>query len=251
MPGGRGPCGGGDCGVGLYGVDETSQFRAGPVRTAVELRLGGTWTDITPLVYTRGAIQISRGRQDEGSTVDASRAKFLVNNRDGAFSPRNPTSPYYGQLGRNTQCRISVGYGQSFMGSSGAKIGGATTPASAAADVVGDIDLRFDAWMENWSSSDLITKYGSAGQRSYLLYMASDQLLRLDWSADRTTLLHAVSTVPVPWPRTGRMAVRATLDVDNGAAGNTTTFYWSDTIDGTCTQIGDPVVKAGTTSIFN
>ncbi|GII87695.1 hypothetical protein Ssi03_56850 [Sphaerisporangium siamense] len=64
-------------------------------------------------------------------------------------------------------------------------------------------------------------------------------------------MLTEVSTLPVPAPPSGRRALRVTLDVNNGAAGRTTTFYYADTIAGPWTQLGDPVVTAGTTSIFD
>lgn len=77
----------------------------------VELLISGVWTDITSYVMTRDGsekISITRGRRDEGSQVEHSTCNFQLNNRDGRFSPRNPTSPYYGVLGRNQQMRVSV-----------------------------------------------------------------------------------------------------------------------------------------------
>ncbi|MDJ0460576.1 hypothetical protein [Streptomyces sp. H27-C3] len=85
----------------------------GPVM--VELLIGGTWVDITPFVLTRDGgqnIAITRGRRDEGAaTTEHASCSFQLNNRDGRYSPRNPTSPYYGQLGRNQQLRVSVANG--------------------------------------------------------------------------------------------------------------------------------------------
>ena len=49
----------------------------------------------------------------------------------------------------------------------------------------------------------------------------------------------------------GRLAVRVTLDVDNGAAGRTVTFYTAPTITGTWVQLGVAVTTAGITSIFS
>ena len=77
----------------------------------VELLINGVWTDITSYVLTRDGsekISITRGRRDWGAQTEQSTCSFQLNNRDGRFSPRNPTSPYYGQLGRNQQLRISV-----------------------------------------------------------------------------------------------------------------------------------------------
>ncbi|MFD5564534.1 hypothetical protein [Kitasatospora griseola] len=77
----------------------------------VELFVDGLWTDITPYVMTRdgsGSVSIARGQPDEGASLDPARCTFQLNNRDGRFSPRNPSSPYFGKLGRNQPLRVSV-----------------------------------------------------------------------------------------------------------------------------------------------
>jgi len=77
----------------------------------VELFIQGTWVDITSYVMTRDGLQrisIFRGQADEGNRTDPGRCTFQLNNRDGRFSPRNPVSPYYGLIGRNTPIRVSV-----------------------------------------------------------------------------------------------------------------------------------------------
>ncbi|WP_432010194.1 hypothetical protein [Streptomyces cucumeris] len=77
----------------------------------VELFVDGAWVDITSYVLARdgsGKVSITRGKRDEGGEVEFSTCRFDLNNRDGRFSPRNPTSPYYGKLGRNQPLRVSV-----------------------------------------------------------------------------------------------------------------------------------------------
>lgn len=80
----------------------------------VELFIDEAWVDITRLskdeagVYYRDRISITRGRSDEAGQADPSRCTFTLNNRDGRFSPTNPSSPYYGKLGRNTPVRVSI-----------------------------------------------------------------------------------------------------------------------------------------------
>lgn len=83
-------------------------FPTDPLGAAVELYLGGAWVDISSYVLVRDGISISRGRPDESSSTPPSRATLTVRNDDGRFSPRNPTSPYYGLIGRNTPLRIRV-----------------------------------------------------------------------------------------------------------------------------------------------
>jgi len=66
------------------------------------------WLDITEWVRYRDAITITLGRQDWASRVDAGRARLRLDNRDGRFSRRNPLSPYYGLLSKNTPIWITV-----------------------------------------------------------------------------------------------------------------------------------------------
>lgn len=222
---------------------------------AVEMYLGGSWVDVTATpVYRRGKVHIIRGRADEAAQVDASTCRFEINNRSGNFSPRNPTSAYFGQLGRNTPVRVSTAHGAPHLLVPGGTGDHASTPDSAALSVTGDIDVRLDVRLDDWSgtSQDLVGKWTSTGnQGSWALYLISDGTLTLYWTADGSTLSSATSTKAVPMSGAGRLAVRATLDVNNGASGNTTRFYTADRISGTWVQLGAPVVGGATTSIFN
>ncbi len=76
----------------------------------VELYLNSMWVDVSQWAqYRDGAtkIPIGRGRGDETSQTPPQTATVVFNNRDGRFSMRNPTGPYYGQLTRNTPMRVS------------------------------------------------------------------------------------------------------------------------------------------------
>lgn len=229
-------------------------FPATPLDVTVEAFLG-TWTDIKGWVFDRDSdyIQIARGRRDWASQTDPSTARMTLNNVDGRFSPRNPIGPYYGQLGRNTPLRASVRQGAVFLELPGADADKATAPDVSALGITGDIDVRMDITMSNWRAfTDLAAKYEITGnQRSWFLYMTGSGLIKFRWSADGTvTFIESASTSPVPsYP--GRLAVRVTLDVNNGASGNTATFYTAPTLAGPWTQLGDPVVTAGTTAIFD
>lgn len=82
----------------------------------VELFVQGSWTDITSYVMTREGnlnIGIFRGQPDQAQETNPGRCALQLNNRDGRFSPRNPTGPYYGFLGRNQPIRVSVPSGNS------------------------------------------------------------------------------------------------------------------------------------------
>ncbi len=129
-----------------------------------------------------------------------------------------------------------------------------TTPDAAALDVTGDIDLRARVALTDWTpatANSLISKYVTTGnQRSYRLNVATDGTLQFTWSASGTAASGAVgSSVATGLADGATKWVRATLDVDNGASGNTTRFYLSD--DGVnWTQLGSAIVNAGVTSIY-
>lgn len=80
-----------------------------PLPITTEILLGGEWVDISSDVRAEEAVRITRGRADEAGTADPSKLKLRLNNRHGRYSPRNPLSPYYGQLRRNTPLRVRLG----------------------------------------------------------------------------------------------------------------------------------------------
>jgi len=93
-----------------------TSFSLLPLSLKYELLIGGVWTDITTYVYQREATTITRGRANESSTASSASCTFLVNNRDGRFSPSNPVGPWFGQFGRNTEVRVSVAGNYRFWG---------------------------------------------------------------------------------------------------------------------------------------
>lgn len=217
---------------------------------------GVNWTDVTQWLYARedGGVTITYGRQDWGERIDAATCTFLLDNRDLRFSPRNPLGPYYGQIGRNTPVRFSVNQGSTYLDLPGGT-GRATTPDSAALSLTGDLDIRVDYQFDEWESAasptELCGKWSaSVGGRSWMLVNYQNRLA-LYWSNDGTAEIFKEATVPMAIPGNGRLGLRATLDVNNGAGGNTVTFYTAPTIAGPWTQLGDPVVTAGTTSVFD
>lgn len=220
-----------------------------------ELYVNGAWTDITSYVYARDGIKIQRGRANEASSIEPATMSITLNNRSGRFSPRNPTSPYYGYIGRNTPIRQSV------IGSSYLQINQdtgdtvtptyLTTPDTAALDVSPNIDIRFYADLSSWRARmDLVSKWGASGQQSYGLYLKPDGALVFLRTTDGSTLASATSTVPVPVVR-GRLAVRVTFEGNDGAGNRKYTFYTASSLSGPWTQLGDVNSIAGTSTIFN
>ncbi|MFF7365810.1 hypothetical protein [Streptomyces sp. NPDC008125] len=209
---------------------------------------GGPWTDITNRVYERDPITITRGAKGETGKVGPGRATLTLNNRDGRFSPRNPLSPYFGRIGRNTPIRVSVPGPESYLSLDGTTAGVASTPDVAALDITGDIDLRVEVTAD-WttpSAQTLIGKWTSAtAQRSYALRLENNTLV-LYWSTDGVANFFVQWRLPA-LPR--RAALRATLDVNNGAGGWTAAAYWATSLDSAWTGFGT-YTTTGTTSIY-
>lgn len=215
-----------------------------------ELQIGGTWTTVTGDVRESEPIRIERGTRGTASTVTPSKLTLKLNNRHGRYSPRNPMSPYYGRIGRNTPIRVSVRGPESYLQLAGTTTSYARTPDTAALDITGDLDLRVEATVD-WSSSAsqaLLGKWISAtNQRSYLLRLLEGYLI-LNWSTTGGDSLFAQAFLPPGLPR--RAVMRATLDVANGSGGFTAMFYWATSMAGPWVQIGDPVSATGVTSIY-
>ncbi|WP_370665400.1 hypothetical protein [Streptomyces sp. IBSBF 2507] len=230
----------------------------------VDLSLDGTtWTDVSDDVRYEDKIRITRGRADWGRQTDPGRCSFSLSNTDGKYSPQNPRSPYFGQIGRNTPVRVSVNTGSVALSLPGGAGDVASTPDMAALDITGDIDIRVDATLANWCLPD----YPSTGETTY----PQTNLIGKDDSANRSWVLStrrsrpyfeystngsfmtngAIATADLPLTTSGRIAVRVTLDVNNGAGGRTMTFYTAPTMAGPWTQLGDPIVNSGTVSIFS
>nr|WP_307962047.1 hypothetical protein [Salinispora arenicola] len=84
---------------------------------------------------------ISRGRTSEGSEATPTQVSMSIRNTDGRYSPRNPTGPYYGVIGRNTPLRVRVGpaaQAASFLGLTPGE--NLSTPDHASLRIVGDLD---------------------------------------------------------------------------------------------------------------
>lgn len=228
-------------------------FPQGRLPIRVELQLGGDWEDVTE--WTRGKssevpITITRGRTAEGAVTERSTCGLTFDNRLGDFSPRNPMGRWYGLLGRNTPVRVTITEGGPYL-SVVANADSASCPDVAGLTIPGDLDVRVDLDATTWlGSGDMFGQYRTpaTADRGWGL-LTGDGYLSLYWGPTSGGFLSATATARVPRGGPGRLAVRATLDVDNGAGGWTATFWWANTIAGPWRQIGDPVTGAGVTTI--
>ncbi|MFD4660841.1 hypothetical protein ACFWP2_35090 [Kitasatospora sp. NPDC058444] len=234
-------------------------FPTSPLGVRVDLQIDGTWTDITADVRLGDRIHIERGRHDEASRCDPAKCTMTLNNPSGKYSPRNAASPLYGRIGRNTPLRVRAPGPLRYLDITGAPGGRATTPDAAALRITGDIDIRIE-FDRLWSLPpadnnfyELVGRHnGASTGRSWRLHVGN-KYLSLDWTTDGTTATarSMISSVPIDdLPPTGRLAVRATLDVDNGGGGCTARFYTAASIAGPWTPLGTPVTATGITTIY-
>ncbi|MFC9680012.1 hypothetical protein [Streptomyces sp. NPDC056948] len=225
-------------------------FPEDPLGARVEYQIGGVWTDVTPHAQLRDIITHTRGRTGEGQAVDPASCSLTLKSPDGLYSPRNPRSPYFGKIGRNTPMRVSVHTGTRYLDLPGTA-NSATTPDTAALDITGDLDLRWEGetdWYEAGAHM-LIGKWDTAaGNRSYHLRIENGYLY-LHTTTDGT--VGKAGWLPLPSGLPKRAALRGTLDADNGAGGYTMRLYWAESIAGPWTQIGGDLSDTGVVTIYS
>lgn len=231
---------------------------AAPLPIKTEFLIDGVWTDYSDRVRADGRVTITRGQGDQQSTLAPQTSDFTLNSRDGLFSNRNPNSPLYRKFGRNTQVRQSVrnaaGNLDAYFLKTYQLTGGGTwfsTADKAVLDIVGDIDVRFEITPASWrpSAPQCIGGKWTGAQRSWVVSLMPDGMIRWIWSNDGTALRLATSTLGFGSAQ-GRYALRVTLDVDNGAAGRTVTFYWATSLAGPWNLLSS-ATSATVTSVFS
>lgn len=224
-------------------------FPQDPLGTRVEFQIGGTWTDVTEHALLRDIIRHTRGRSGEGQAVDPASCTLTLRSPDGLYNPRNPRSPYYGLIGKNTPMKVSVAAGpQRLWLPEGQVTARAETPSATALNVTGSLDVRIDMQLRRQPGQfvELCGKYLLTGnQRSWALLMGVSEELWFRRSTDGTTFTDTPSD-PLPFPPSGRIAVRVTWNASNGV----TTFYTAPTMAGPWTQLGAASAPGSTTATF-
>lgn len=241
------------------GAEEYTDLEGNTWFTELTAGIQRAYVDVSGDPREKAAIHIgTRGLQNESSLSNPSSCSFELDNRDGAYSPRNPNSPYYGILGRNTPMRVSVGDG----------LGGALQRLALNRpdedyvfaydnDItnITNVDVRCDLDMTCWNGQAAILafKWRTTGdQRSWVFAVDDDGTLLFAWSSDGTSATQRIvnSTVPMPLPDYGRRCVAAVLNT-NFFGSNTVTFYTAPTNAGPFTQLGDTVTGAGTHALYD
>lgn len=129
----------------------------------------------------------------------------------------------------------------------------ASVPDSTALGITSDIEIIVDVaamkWVQPYYNQILFNKDDGSSNREWDLFLTTDGKLQFSWQNAGSTWNHAVTTTTHNFVDGVREKIRVTLDVDNGAGGNTVTFYkWSG---GAWVNIGSAVTAAGTSSIKN
>jgi hypothetical protein len=221
-----------------------------------ELYYSGTWNDVTDDVLTRAPVTVTRGLSSESSsTAEPTSCTCDLASRDNRYAPRNPSSPLYGLIGRNTPFRwgYEAGPPWALFDSPDTVYQSLFVNDTAALDVTGDLDLRLDIALEDWSKSQLLALRAVPSSNYCWALEIVNGALVLQWYPDGTTAsrAHRTATDIIRGYNGQRMAVRATLDINNGAGGHTVRFYTGRTVDDEEWHLlGEPVTASGTTSVF-
>jgi len=228
-----------------------------------EFYIDGAWqtavsgTNLDERVRKNPGVLITRGASDQQGAITPSASDFEVNNRDGVFSNRNPSSVLYGKFPRYTKVRHSIPNAAGNLDSyvrflQPNNAGTLSTTDKAGIEFAGDIDIRFEITPDTWTPVEGFTICGryqvTGNNRVWMVWLDYLGRFVLRTSTNGTT---TVDNTFAEWPATryGRQAVRITLDVDSGGGNRTATLYYSDNIGGTWTQHSQ-IVTAGTTSIY-
>lgn len=225
-----------------------------------ELFYSGAWNDITDdMRNTTSDVSITRGLSSESaSAAEPTSCQCDLDSRDDKYSPRNPTSSLYGLIGRNTPFRTGYTVGSPWAVFAGG-LGGTDaveTPDAAALDVTGDFDLRLEVALEDYSEAQMLAVryFTSTGSNRCWAFELIDGLLTFIWSPDGTlpSRLSVTADEELKAYNGQRLALRVTLDVDNGAGGHEVRFYTGRTVNDTeWHMLGLPVSGgATTTSVF-
>jgi myo-inositol-hexaphosphate 3-phosphohydrolase len=218
-----------------------------------ELLIGDQVIDISADVNGKRspAISVQRGRSSEAQSVDPTEVGMELRNFDGRYSPRNPRSALFGQIGRNTPIRTWVELGQSRLVQDAPEdmFAAASTPA---VNLVGSMTLTVDSKPESWRPVDP-TWLGMAKSGQFGLFVMPSGQLGFAWSEDGAEYILVTSAVQLPDAIVGRKTVRAEFLADDGNGNSVLTFsYATGKWDGSTVfiQLGNPVVHPGVAQIL-
>lgn len=227
-----------------------------PTGLIVELDLDGDGVfeeDVTP--YLRGDaasvwVAPERGQQAEGAAAPPAQVALRFDNADRRFSPRAPGGAYYGRIGRNTPCRLSLPAISSRLEVAPGAVDAVSTTSSTITASVTDLDVRVmlepKDWRSTGDSTGLVHQWVETGnKRRWLFSLLNSGRLAGFITTDGTTGTQVAigSTAVVPQSPV-RQALRLTVDWNNGAGGSDWKFWTAPTLAGPWTQLGATVTAA-------
>jgi hypothetical protein len=244
-------------------------FPSDALGTVVQLKINNVWTNVVRYntrtrILQKTGVTIKRGASGLQTHTPPGTCNWTWLDPDGVYNNENPRSPYFGVLPRNTPVRVYVPRSTSALylidrndGSRG------QTTDKAALDITGDIEIRVDfepRRFTRWCSGQnrgmiLASKYDEPSNRSWYIRFGETGVngnvgyLAFVWSTTGANSIVANCTAMLP--TTGRISIKVTMDIDNGAGSREVKFWTSTTgITGTYTQLGS-TVTGGVTSIFS
>lgn len=227
----------------------------------VEAFIDGAWVDLPTdfddddgggRISGSAGVTISRGRSAGAQRADAGQCDFVLFNRDGKYSNRNPRSPYFGLLPLNVPVRVKTDPYESHV-EMHAEFPGVAVYAndSATLDFTGDMEIRIDYERDHGlqNSFPLLNKYNiGSNARSWFISVEQNNTVTFLWSPDGTSASRRQINSGTAFP-TGRQTMRLQFDANNGAGGVTVSFWTGPSLDGPWTLVASQT-SAGTSSIF-
>lgn len=219
-----------------------------------ELFYDGVWNEAS--VRTTSDIEITRGLTSESDTSAEPMETIcdLESGRDMLYAPRNPESPLFGKIGRNTPFRLSLEAGGPFVKAPGSGVYEVSTPDNGAFDITGDIDIRIDVKPDAWNDPQALVISTEASNIRWFFVIGQDNELWFWWSPTGLSgaQVEAHQEEGFRFANGERVVLRVTLDVDNDDGGWTCRFWYAKSMDAEeWTQIGPDVSDTGVTSLFN
>lgn len=129
------------------------------------------------------------------------------------------------------------------------------TPSSSALSITGDFEIEVGVSMDDWTPATtqyIASKWDQLVSRSWMLRLLSTGKINFGWEQADTTFRDIQSTLAPTVSDFGALAIKVTVDVDNGSGGCTVTFYTATLTagtPGTFTQLGSPVVVGAVSNI--
>ncbi|MFD7516094.1 hypothetical protein ACFV85_15005 [Streptomyces niveus] len=199
------------------------------------------WTTLPDADLLSQQITITGGRANESAQPGPRTVSLSLDNPHGNYTPDNPMSEHWPNLTLGTPCRASWQAGAPHLALDGTPTAYASTPDHVSLDITGDLELRIEFTGDVYGpvTQNLIGKWSETGnQRAYLLQLTNSGLLRMLWSADGTAAGASSYTLPLPPALPRRVALRAALDVDDGAGGWLVRMYWAPSLAGPWVRFG-------------